>query len=340
MKRIYNTSILVFFLLNCITCQAYSGDKLFSVRLLESEMQIDDIFAIATPIDRTQYSMFAKDNTVYISSNHTILDNNDIDCKKMLCSSYSHSASSISSVNMFQINIKLNVAGKSKLATINTSSLGKKLAIVYDGLLIATPIVRSSLDDSGLSVDGLSYSDASRLDYALHILCAMASYVSFHLVISSNELQFRDQDSIIDRDESKYEYYTMGNRNYCIVKDAIVDINAFSKAKVLLAVQAPFTGNYVKEIGLEDIPWQFNEEEESARRVHSFMVKIDLNANGQNELARLSSNNAGQELATMFEGRLIYVERIPVKTNSTFVIVNGLTYNEAKRLADAINCSH
>jgi hypothetical protein len=54
-------------------------------------------------------------------------------------------------------------------------------------------------------------------------------------------------------------------------------------------------------------------------------------------LTKLSEHSAGQELATVFEGRLNYVERIPQNTSSNFVLVKGLTYNEAKRLTDAIN---
>jgi len=313
----------------------YSVENIVRFSLVQSETKVDDFLKQKMLIDNNQFDIFAKDNIIYLLNRSVLLDNKDFSCEEMLGTSYSHENSSGSPSNSFQINIEFNSKGKDKLVALSRSNVGERLAIVFDGRLIVDPIIQNQVTDGNLSVNGLSYDDARKLDYVLHKVCAWASNVSFSLVNPDNKCA--DQKSLPSASVGEYECLSMEGNNYAVSKKAELDSSGFKKAKILLAVRAPFTENKVQELGSEDIPWRFDEEEEAAHDVHAFQVKIELNENGRKVLKKLSENNAGQELATVFEDRLYYVERIPRNTTSDFVLVNGLTYNQAKRLTNVIN---
>lgn len=335
MKNRLNIFIFIMILGIGFTPVGYSAESTLRFSLLQSEIKVDDLLKHDIKSDNKQIDIFAKDNVIYLVNSVILLDDKDILCSEMLGTSYEHGNSSGSSPNMFQIIIQFNHKGKDKLLNLSKNNLGKKLAIVFDGRLIAAPVIENTITDGDIIVNGLSYYDVLKLDYVMHKVCAWASNVSFRSVTSDNKCtnQKPTPGTNIDEDEC----LSIGDQEYSVSKKVELDSGGFKNAKILLAVKAPFTENKVQELRPEDIPWRFNDEEEAARDVHAFQVKIELNEKGREILKKLSVNNAGQELATVFEGKLNYVERIPENTTSNFVLVNGLTYNQAKRLADAIN---
>jgi len=327
--------IFALFLGTWFTSIGHSAENTLRFSLIHSEIKVGDLVKQETKIYNKRFDVFAEDNVIYLTNNSIQLDDSDISCGEMLGISYSHENSSHLPSNMFQITIQFNHKGKDKLLNLSRNNLGKKLAFVFDSRLIAAPVIKNTITDGYLIVNGLSYGDVRKLDYVMHKVCAWASNVSFRSVTSNDKCTYQQpiHGTNIDGDEC----LSIGDQKYSVSKKVELDSSGFKDAKILLAVKAPFTENKVQELRPEDIPWRFNDEEEAARDVHAFQVKIELNEKGREILKKLSVNNAGQELATVFEGKLNYVERIPENTTSNFVLVNGLTYNQAKRLADAIN---
>ncbi|MHC1727578.1 MAG: hypothetical protein AB9866_16510 [Syntrophobacteraceae bacterium] len=336
MKHACSTLALFIIIGSCLISLGNAAANSLSFRLLDGEFSIDAAIRPGLLIDKDKTDLFAKDNMIYVVNKSAILDETAIACSEMLGSSYSNDLSDTSK-SRFQYSIKFDKSKISKLEDLSNSTIGKRLAIVFNKKFMIAPIIKERLSDCSISISGLSYSDANQLGYAMYKVCAWASNVSFRMVHPDNKRisEMPQLENSINLNE--YEPLSMGDQKYWVSRKVQLGHNGFKEANILVDVHSPLTESQTSEVALESIPFTLNEEEEAARGVSLFKVRINLNEKGRDELKRLSGSNAGRELATVFEGKLLHIETIPEKTAPEFVLINYLTHNEAKRLRDAIN---
>ena len=333
MKNIRTIVIIAMLSMICCPLAGHSDDYSLTFSTVRAEIKASDLPNRVHALNNKHANIFAKDNLVYIVNDTIVMDGNDLACGAMLNTSFSRDSLSVSSQNMFRVNIQFNSLGKNKLRKLSRSSIGHKLAIMFHGRLIVAPVIMGQINDGVLCTNGLSYDDATRLIYVLHKACSSASNVSFNLVNGN----CADQKQLQANSLRKYTCLSMGREKYFVSKKTELDSTGFESAQIMCAVKAAFTNYKVRDVRLKDIPWRISEEEEAAHNGHIFGVKIVLNKKGRNILKKLSMNNSGQELATMFEGNVHYVQRIHGKAAPDSILVNNLTYIEARRLAYAIN---
>jgi hypothetical protein len=238
MKNRLNIFIFIMILGIGFTPVGYSAESTLRFSLLQSEIKVDDLLKHDIKSDNKKIDIFAKDNVIYLVNSVILLDAKDILCSEMLGTSYAHGNSSGSSTNIFQIGIIFNDQGKSKLSALSMDNRGKRLAIVFDGELIITPIIEHHITDGNLLVNGLSYDDARRLDYALHKACAWASDISYRLVTPYDKCT--NQKPLPKTGVENYECLSMENQEYSVSKKAELDSSGFKNAKIFLTAKGPF----------------------------------------------------------------------------------------------------
>jgi len=335
MKYICNSFFLVMFLMLGLTSTVHAAESCLSFRLVQSKYKVDDILKTSIDIDKAQYEVFAQDNIIYVVSRTVQLDDKDIECEKRLGKSYYYLGPADPSAKNSQVRINFNANGRSKLKELSESSIGKGLAVVFEGKLIVAPVISDSLASGELIVSGLSYDAAKHLIDAIERVCAEESSVSVRLVHPDQDIISQIPLSESSVDKSQYECFVKGNVNYWVSKKVELDNRDFEHAKIFVTGLLP--SGEPKEMELKAIPWQFSEEGAAERNLPGLRVRITLNKDGRSKLEKLSENNIGRGLAVVLEGRLIMVKSIPGKTTGEFVTVGDLTYVEAKRLRDAIN---
>jgi preprotein translocase subunit SecD len=332
MRYIHNIFILMLVAMFGLAQTVYATERDLTFHLVKDEYKVDDILQSGIDVDRNQYEVFANDNIIYVVNRLVELDDSDLACESVLGTSNGYDPHAASPARNQVINICFNERGQSKLEKLSASNTASRLAIVFQGKLLVAFVIMGSKASRRMSLRGMSSNEARRLDLALHKVCAWASNVSFRLVHPDREAK---SEGI--HDESDYESLTQGNVSYRVSKKVELDNSDFKNANILLTGLPVGPTFKSKPMELEGMPGQFNEEEQATVDLRAFGLRITLNQNGRRKLERLSENNIGRDLATVFEGRLVYVERIPGKTTSEVVMVNGLTYAEAKRLSDVIN---
>jgi hypothetical protein len=335
MKYICNSFFLVIFLMFGLTSTVHAAESRLSFRLVQSKYNVDDILKTGIDIDKTRYEVFAKDNIIYVVSRTVQLDDEDIECDKMLGTPYYSFEVADPSDSNSQVRITFNAVGRGKLNKLTERYIGKGLAVVFDGKLIVAPVISDSLSSGELIVSSLSHEDVRRLIDSIETMCAQDSSFSVRLLHPDQDMTSQVPLSESSVDKSQYECFAKGNVNYWVSKKVELDNSDFEHAKIFVTGLLP--SGEPKEMELKAIPWQFSTEGAAESKLPSLRVRITLNKDGRSKLEKLSENNIGRGLAVVLGGRLIMVKSIPGKTTGEFLTVGDLTYVEAKRLRDAIN---
>lgn len=336
MKHIYSALALFIIISNPSILCASTNNNSLSFRLLESEYGVNSAIKPGLDINIDNTELFSKDNIIYAVNKTQILDESAISCVEMLGSSYSHDSNYTPNPS-FKYNIIFKTSKVTQLLNTGENIIGKRLAIVFNKKILIAPVVKETISDGSIYITELSYNDAKQIGYAIYKVCAWASNVSFRMVHPDNKTLTETPHLKDGINLNEYESLSMGDQKYWISRKVQLGHNGFKEANILVDVYDPSAASQSSEVALESIPFTLNEEEEAARNERIFKVRINLNEKGRDELKSLSENDAGRELATVFEGRLFHIETIPEKSKPEFVLINYLTYNEAKRLTDAIN---
>ncbi len=128
---------------------------------------------------------------------------------------------------------------------------------------------------------------------------------------------------------------TKENAYYWVNKKVELDNNDFRDAKILSLGWDPISRKQ-KEIDVESIQGQYDEEYESNDPVRGFRLRVLLNEEGKRIVQNLRKNHVGADLAIIFEGKLFMVEPIHEEMTDRDLVVKGLLYKEARSLKDSI----
>ena len=151
----------------------------------------------------------------------------------------------------------------------------------------------------------------------------------YECVVKENIVYGVDSESnnLIEKKQSVY---------YWVSNKIQLDNRAFKEAKILVTVEDSISG-VTSAMGLDELPVPIDEVREAAYPVRAFRVRISLNDSGRRKLEHLKKTNAGRELAVLFEGKLVEVVLIGEKMTTDAIVVDHLTFPEAKRLEESID---
>lgn len=184
MIRIDKRLLLTIFFVAIFLTKAYSGDTMLSFRLVHPDHdRLSSLAQSEAKIDRERYECFVQEKENYWVDRNIALDIHDLKDAKIKIMTRDSSVSQWEYVEVTPetfanlhfppsskpclVDIYFNQQGRKKMMNVTEKSIGRRLAIIFQGKLLAAPLIREKIDGEYVTVSSLSFDDAKLLKDAI-----------------------------------------------------------------------------------------------------------------------------------------------------------------------------